>query len=488
MVIKASFVGVDVMGGLKQLKNYWFFSLKIVIVMVVALIIWGAMIYNRHVILYEKQLNILVNYIYDEVSPDDVTSVYQRFINLDSDYGQRIKKDLGDSLISRYQYYANLYMLRKIEYEEYLQYEQIIEPLFFSSSKVIETIDEVSKYYQSQRAYIKGVNLQQQGFIEEAIEAYGQVMFNDQSYYELAKGRIMQCVQLIKEQYLMEANEFYEQKNYVEAIKRLNYLIDNENDEGITSLRWYYQSEFYLEVMKEIEELIENNQLGFVINFLQEIEPYLGSSYEETLHLKLSEVTLQRAQRRDKALGKYAGKIQVLVNTESNQQVITYNQLALQSSTAFNPVNLATYAFTNIKKGTAEGVDKSMVEQNINVMPYIVANSDITSATMPVVFGYYGQTMNDFDLIELRQNGEAIVSFEMDPSEKRQVWIEDEVIEWITIELSQEEVEQVQQLILQTSDLEIVFKGKYLDYQAPISTLERDLLIMMFEIYQSIVK
>ena len=57
--------------------------------MVVALIIWGAMIYNRHVILYEKQLNILVNYIYDEVSPDDVTSVYQRFINLDSDYGFR---------------------------------------------------------------------------------------------------------------------------------------------------------------------------------------------------------------------------------------------------------------------------------------------------------------------------------------------------------------------------------------------------------------
>ena len=76
----------------------------------------------------------------------------------------------------------------------------------------------------------------------------------------------------------------------------------------------------------------------------------------------------------------------------------------------------------------------------------------------------------------------------MDPSEKRQVWIEDEVTEWITIELSQEEVEQVQQLILQTSDLEFVFKGKYLDYQAPISTLERDLLIMMFEIYQSIVK
>ena len=73
------------MGGLKQLKNYWFFSLKIVIVMVVALIIWGAMIYNRHVILYEKQLNILVNYIYDEVSPDDVTSVYQRFVNLDSE-------------------------------------------------------------------------------------------------------------------------------------------------------------------------------------------------------------------------------------------------------------------------------------------------------------------------------------------------------------------------------------------------------------------
>ncbi|MFQ7057672.1 MAG: hypothetical protein ACLRQX_03510 [Turicibacter sanguinis] len=43
----------------------------------------------------------------------------------------------------------------------------------------------------------------------------------------------------------------------------------------VSVARWYYQSEFYLEVMKEIEELIENNQLGFVINFLQEIGPYL---------------------------------------------------------------------------------------------------------------------------------------------------------------------------------------------------------------------
>lgn len=476
------------MEGLKQLKNHWFFSLKMVLVIVVALIIWGAMIYNRHVILYEKQLNILVNYIYDEVSPDEVISVYQRFINLDSEYSSRVKKDLGDSLVSRYQYYANLYMLRKIEYEEYLQYEQIIEPLFFSNSKVIETIGEVSKFYQSQRAYIKGTNLQQQGLIEEAIESYRQVMFNDQTYYDLAKGKILQCVQLIKEQYLAEANEFYEQKNYVEAIKRLNYLVDNENDDSVNSLKWYYQSEFYTEVMKEIEELIEDNQLGFVINYLKEIEPYLGTSYEETLNLKLSEVTLKRAQRRDKALGKYAGKIQVLVNTESNQQVITYNQLSLQSSTAFNPVNLATYAFMNIKKGVSESVDEVLLEQNINMLPYIVANSDITNATMPVVFGYYGETMNDFNQIDFYQDGEVLLSIEVDAADKRQVWIEDEVIEWVTIDLDQEMMTQLQAFISEGMEIEVVFKGKYLDYQAPISTLERELLTMMFEIYQSIVK
>lgn len=476
------------METVKTLKNHWFFSLKVGLIIMLMLIIGVAGMYNRQVIMYQKQLNLLVNYIYDEISPDQVISVYQRFINLDSYYGDRIKQDLAPSLVSRYQYYANLYMLRKIEYEEYLQYEQIVKPLFFSNDKVMDSIDEVQLYYQSQRAYTKGINLQQQGLVEEAITSYRQVLFNDEYYYGLAQNKIKECIQSIKEQYLTEASQYYEQKNYIEAIKRLNYLNENENDDTVNSLRWYYQSEFYTELMKEIETLIGENQLGYVINYLTDVEPYLGSQYQETLDLKLSEVMLLRAQRRDKALSKYAPKIQLLVSAENNQQIITSNLIALQSSTTFNPVAFATNTFTNIKKQSSDSVEPVLDEQYINIMPYVVANSEITKATLPIMFGYYGDTMNDFDEVQLFSEGELIQSFEVDETHKRQVWMDSKVVEWVSVELELSEIEQLEHILKTQGDASLVFKGKYLDHTFNISTLEVELLTMMLELYQSIVK
>lgn len=452
------------------------------------LIIGGAGMYNRQVIMYQEQLNLLVNYIYDEVSPDQVISVYQRFINLDSYYGDRIKRELGPSLVSRYQYYAKLYMLRKIEYEEYLQYEQIIEPLFFSNDKVLDTIEEVQLYYQSQRAYTKGMNLQQQGLFVEAIESYRQVLFNDETYYSLAQTKIKQCIQSIKERYLTEANQYYEQKNYIEAIKRLDYLIENDSDETVSSLRWYYQSEFYTELMKEIEDLVENNQLGYVIHYLTDIEPYLGSQYQSTLDLTLSDLTLKRAQRRDKVLSKYSPKIQILVNTEINQQIITSNLISLPSATTFNPVTFATSTFTNIKKQAIDRVDEIVDGQTINVMPYLIANQDITNATLQVMFGYYGETMNDFAELQIYLDQDLVYSIEIDEAHKRQVWIDSKVVEWVSIEFEEMQIEQLETLLTAKGNATLVFKGKYLEHVVEVSDLEYELLVMMLEIYQSIVK
>lgn len=476
------------MEAVKQLRNHWFFSLKVGLLILLMLIIGVAGMYNRQVILYQEQLNLLVNYIYDEISPDQVISVYQRFINLDSYYGDRIKKELGPSLVSRYQYYANLYMLRKIEYEEYLQYEQIVEPLFFSNDKVMETIEEVQLYYQSQRAYIKGMNLEQQGLIEEAIEAYRQVLFNDETYYSLAQTKIKNCIQSIKEQYLAQASLYYEQKNYTEAIKCLNYLLEHDQDETISSLRWYYQSEFYTDLMKEIEVLIESDQLGYVINYLIEIKPYLGTQYEPTLDLTLSELTLKQAQRRDKALSKYAPKIQVLVSTESNHQIITSNLVTLPSSTTFNPVSLATNTFTSVKKYATDLVDEVVNDEVINMMPYLVANHDLTSATFPVMFGYYGETMNDFDELQLYIDQELIYSSLIDETHKRQVWIDSKVVEWVTVEFDLTQLKQLEKLITAEGSATLVFKGKYLEHVVEVSDLERELCVMMLEIYQAIIK
>ncbi len=476
------------MEAMKQLRNHWFFSLKVGLLILLMLIIGVAGMYNRRVILYQEQLNLLVNYIYDEISPDQVVSVYQRFINLDSYYGDRIKKELGPSLVSRYQYYANLYMLRKIEYEEYLQYEQIVEPLFFSNDKVMETIEEVQLYYQSQRAYIKGMNLEQQGLIEEAIEAYRQVLFNDETYYSLAQTKIKNCIQSIKEQYLAQASQYYEQKNYPEAVKRLNYLLEHDQDETISSLRWYYQSEFYTDLMEEIDVLIESDQLGYVINYLTEIKPYLGAQYETTLDLTLSELTLKRAQRRDKVLSKYAPKLQILVNTESNQQIITSNLITIPSPTTFNPVSLATNTFTSVKKYATDQVDEVENDEVINMMPYLVANHDLTSATLPILFGYYGETMNDFDELQLYLDEELIYSSLIDETHKRQVWIDSKVVEWVSVELDPTQLKQLENLIMAKGRATLVFKGKYLEHVVEVSDLERELCAVMLEIYQAIIK
>lgn len=476
------------MEAMKQLRNHWFFSLKVGLLILLMLIIGVAGMYNRRVILYQEQLNLLVNYIYDEISPDQVVSVYQRFINLDSYYGDRIKKELGPSLVSRYQYYANLYMLRKIEYEEYLQYEQIVEPLFFSNDKVMETIEEVQLYYQSQRAYIKGMNLEQQGLIEEAIEAYRQVLFNDETYYSLAQTKIKNCIQSIKEQYLAQASQYYEQKNYPEAVKRLNYLLEHDQDETISSLRWYYQSEFYTDLMEEIDVLIESDQLGYIINYLTEIKPYLGAQYETTLDLTLSELTLKRAQRRDKVLSKYAPKLQILVNTESNQQIITSNLITIPSPTTFNPVSLATNTFTSVKKYATDQVDEVENDEVINMMPYLVANHDLTSATLPILFGYYGETMNDFDELQLYLDEELIYSSLIDETHKRQVWIDSKVVEWVSVELDPTQLKQLENLIMAKGRATLVFKGKYLEHVVEVSDLERELCAVMLEIYQAIIK
>ncbi len=287
---------------------------------------------------------------------------------------------------------------------------------------------------------------------------------------------------------MAQASLYYEQKNYTEAIKCLNYLLEHDQDETISSLRWYYQSEFYTDLMKEIEVLIESDQLGYVINYLIEIKPYLGTQYEPTLDLTLSELTLKQAQRRDKALSKYAPKIQVLVSTESNHQIITSNLVTLSSSTTFNPVSLATNTFTSVKKYATDLVDEVVNDEVINMMPYLVANHDLTSATFPVMFGYYGETMNDFDELQLYIDQELIYSSLIDETHKRQVWIDSKVVEWVTVEFDLTQLKQLEKLITAEGSATLVFKGKYLEHVVEVSDLERELCAMMLEIYQAIIK
>lgn len=472
----------------QRARRFMFFSIKLVSVLAVVLILGSAFYYNRHVIMYEKQLNLFVSYLYDEVAPSQVVSVYQRMLNADSIYRERIQKDLEPSLISRYQYYANLYMLRKINYEEYLPYEQMIEQLFFLSDKVTKTMQEVKSYYQSQQAYLQGLNLQQQGLIEQAIESYQEVLFNDEYYYELAKAKIRECIQSIQEQYLAEANEYYEQKNYIEAVQRLDYLTQIDKDESISALKWYYQSEFYVEAMKRIDTFVSNDELAVAISYLDQISDSLGTQYVDTLELKKSELSSERTKRRDRVMSKYAAKIQVNLNTESNQQIISYNGIPLQSSTSFNVASFATNAFTTVKKEAVESVEEEKVEQYINVMPLLVTNSELTSATMSILFGYCNESLNEFEQVDIYADNQLLYSFIIDSTQKRQVWIEDRVIEWSGVELSTDKVYQILNDLALTTKLDVVFRGPHMNHSFQLETIENETLLMMADIYQSIMK
>ena len=379
-------------------------------------------------------------------------------------------------------------MLRKIEYEEYLQYEQVIEPLFFSNDEVIETIGQVEKYYQSQRAYLKGFSLQQQGLIEEAIDSYQEVMFNDEYYYELAKIQRRECIQSIKNQYLTEAHQYYEQKNYIEAIRRLDYLTQTDQDELVNALKWYYESEFYVEAIKTVDDFLAKDELASAISYLQQISDSFGTQYAETLELKKSEISLQRMKRRDKVMSKYADKIQVNLNTESSEQIISYNGIPLQATTSFNVISFATNTFTTVKKEVDESVEEEQVEQYINVMPLLVTNSELTSATMSILLGYYSEFLNDFEQVDIYAENQLLYSFDIDSTQKQQVWIDDRVIEWSEVELSTQAVYELLNEVQATTSLSIVFRGPLMNHSFELELVENATLIMMADIYQSINK
>lgn len=476
------------MEAVKKVRGRTFFSLKLLLILVLFLIFRSAFYYNYHVILYQKQLNLFVSYLYDEVSLNQIGTIYQQMINSSSDYRERIKKDLEPALINRYQYYANLYMLRKIEYEEYLKYEQVIESLFPSSDKVIKTMSETAKYYQSQLAYLKGLNLQQQGLIEEAIESYQEVMFNDEYYYELAKIKRRECIELIKNQYLTKANEYYEQKNYIEAIRYLNYLNQTDNDESVNALKWYYQSEFYVEAMREIDEYVANDELVGALSYLEKISDSLGTQYAETLELKKSEISLQQMNRRDQVMSTYAAKIQVNSNTESGHQMISYNGIPLQAATSFNVSSFATNTFTTVKKEVDESVEEEQVEQYINVMPLLLTNSELTSATMSILLGYYSEFWNDFERVDIYAGNQLLYSFDIDSTQKRQVWIDNRVVEWSEVELSPQAVYELLDQVQETTPLSIVFRGPLMNHSFELELLENEILLMMADIYQAINK
>ncbi len=448
--------------------------------------------YNNAVVTYQKQLNLLINYIYEETAPSAVKEVYQVFLNLDSAYENRIKQDLGKSLVDRYKFYANLYTLRKIEYEEYLKYEQIILTLFPANDVVVDTMTRVQTYYESQRAYVKGTNMQAQGHIEEAIDSYHDVMFNDQHYYKLAQVEIAKCIQLIKEEYMQIAQQYFEKQQYDEAIKQLNYLTSNVTDEQVESLKWHYQSEYYVYLMDEIEMLIQDEQYGYLISYLEEVKPYLGTQYHGAINHRLSEATLLRATRRDSVLAKYRQSLRLTQLEQRHQQLITYNEIALESNPIFDVALFAPNVFTTIKSQPQEQTnDESILNEEtmptyLNIMPYLLTNDEVTSATFQLMLGYYDEVVNVFESIVVYVNDQPTYTYDVKKGDRQQVFVENNVVEWVTVTLSKDALTSMLEHAKPNAKLELEFVGEHVAKRVELSALELELVQMMIDIYDAI--
>ena len=197
---------------------------------------------------------------------------------------------------------------------------------------------------------------------------------------------------------------------------------------------------------------------------------------------------MQRIKRRDKVMSKYAAKIQVNLNAENGHQIISYNGIPLQAATSFNVISFATNTFTTVKKEVDESVEEEQVEQYINVMPLLVTNSELTSATMSILLGYYSEFLNDFEQVDIYAENQLLYSFDIDSTQKQQVWIDDRVIEWSEVELSTQAVYELLNEVQATTSLSIVFRGPLMNHSFELELVENATLIMMADIYQSINK
>lgn len=121
-------------------------------------------------------------------------------------------------------------------------------------------------------------------------------------------------------------------------------------------------------------------------------------------------------------------------------------------------------------------------------MPLLVTNKELTSATMSILFGHYDESVNEFEQVDIYNGNQLLYSFDIDSTQKQQNNVGDRVIEWVKIEILPEQVSQLLTYVQPITPLSIVFRGPQRSDSFELETMENELLIMMGEIYQSIIK
>ena len=107
---------------------------------------------------------------------------------------------------------------------------------------------------------------------------------------------------------------------------------------------------------------------------------------------------------------------------------------------------------------------------------------------MSILLGYYSEFLNDFEQVDIYAENQLLYSFDIDSTQKRQVWIDECVIEWSEVELSTQAVYELLNEVQATTSLSIIFRGPLMNHSFELELVENATLLMMAEIYQSINK
>lgn len=199
--------------------------------------------------LASKKLTALVvnygdKYINGEISKEQYIGLININNNLDD-----ISIDVNQLLdvVTRVE---DMYIDENISYEKAYSYMEITMTLKDVYQSLDEYKNNIKTINESRKVYQEGSKFQQIKKYKEAIEKYDKVIEDDKKYFNLAKNKKEECIELMYDYYLSQAKSSASQGDYEEALIFLNYLKPYyKQDEKIEELENDYRKKVSIYVL-----------------------------------------------------------------------------------------------------------------------------------------------------------------------------------------------------------------------------------------------
>lgn len=171
-----------------------------------------------------------------------------------------------------------MYKEENITYESASSFLQIMSSLNGVNKELDEYKQNIKTLYESRDIYKEGTKNQSIKKYHEAIELYDKVVKEDEKYYSLAQNAKKECIKMMYDYYISEANSLANEGKYEEASKYLSYLSLYYDEEEINDLEDKYNKYIsnYTMTSNDIISLIarrsnENKNDLSVVSYLQTV-------------------------------------------------------------------------------------------------------------------------------------------------------------------------------------------------------------------------